>query len=549
MMRKREIGLSVLSITAMLTVVGCGAMVGTLEPHRFSAVPAGHTEATVYYPKGDVTESVLMLRTTGPKTVRAGEMFEYKIELYNPTDRTIVKNIVVSDYLSPEYELVRSTPSWTDLNRFERKTKLASDLRQPHEDFDSSRKSAPDMARARYVSCEQPAEADLVQWYIEELYPEKLVTIRVNGRAKSEGHWKSCATASYDLGACMAAKVVSPELKLVAHLEREFVLCDTDQTDLRMQVRNAGSGKTEDVTVTAALPPGMTYKGSRAITERVGKLPPGESKTIRKSLHVERPGTYKVQAKAKSRSGLSTDAASVVLRAHEPDIEIEVLGPDEEYVGLPVEYEIRVSNVGDVSAKDLVIENAVPSGAEFVDATNKGKLRGNTVRWHLDELPAGKYVPLSVRFKGTDKGYLRSVVTARSECSMDVTAIARTELEGVASMVVEVVDTQDPIRVGSEEVYEIRVHNQGSAPETDVMVTCEVPDGQQFVSASGSTKVKSSSKTIVFHPVKRLGPDDTARWKVRVRGIRSGDMRFRVAVDSDQHGRPVRETEATRVFD
>jgi uncharacterized repeat protein (TIGR01451 family) len=132
-----------------------------------------------------------------------------------------------------------------------------------------------------------------------------------------------------------------------------------------------------------------------------------------------------------------------------------------------------------------------------------------------------------------------------------VTAIARTQLEGVASMVVEVVDTQDPIRVGSDEIYEIRVHNQGSAPETDVLVACELPDGQQFVSASGTTdaRTRSGAKQVLFEPVVRLAADETATWKVKVRGTRAGDMRFRVQVDSEQHGRPVRETEATRVFD
>ncbi len=537
-----------LCLMALPLVAGCGAMMGTLPPQRFATLPPDHTAATVYYPKGDVTESVLMMRTSGPKTVRAGQQFEYKIELYNPTDRTIVKNILVSDNVSPEFELASSTPTWSDLNRLEPKATLVSDLRERGEDLDDARKSAPSIVKGRYVACEAPHEADRVQWFIEELYPEKLVTIRVRGKARSEGHWRSCATASYDLGACMAAKIVAPELKLNARLDREFILCENDQADLTLRVSNAGSGKTEDVTVKAHLPDGLTYDGSNMIREHVGKLPAGETRTIRKSLHVHAPGTYVVRASASSRSGLTTDAGALTLTAREASLEIETSGPNEEYVGLPVEYEIRVSNHGDAAARDVVIESEVPSGASFVDATNNGQLQGDTVRWELAELPPGQYVPLSVRYEGTDKGYIRTVASARARCAADVTAIARTQLEGVASMVVEVVDTEDPIRVGNEEVYEIRVHNQGSAPETNVLVTCELPDGQEFVAARGTTDVRSSSTTIVFEPVKNLTADETAIWKVHVRGTRTGDMRFRVMVESDQHGRPVRETEATRVF-
>lgn len=545
----RRLAIGAVGLTALPLLVGCGAAVGTLEPHRFAKLPANHTEATVYYPKGDVTESVLMMRTSGPKTVRAGERFEYKIELYNPTDQTIVKDIVISDRLSPEFELVSSTPRWADLNRFEPKEKLLAELREPETDLDDVRKATPAMLKGRFVSIESPHEAERVRWYIEELYPEKLVTIRVRGKARSEGHWKSCASASYDLSACMAAKIVSPELELVADLDREFILCQQDQADLRMRVRNSGSGKTEDVTVTARLPQGMSHNGSQTITERVGKLPAGQSETITRAVHVDRPGKYVVQATAKSRSGLSSDAGAVTLTAREAELEVEALGPEDSYVGVPIEYELRVRNIGNAPARDVVIESSVPSAAAFVDATHNGRLVDGAVRWRLDELPAGKYVPVTVRFEGEDDGYVRNVVTARSACSADVTAIARTRLEGIATMVVEVVDTQDPIRVGNDEIYEIRVHNQGSAPETNVLVRCRLPEGQEFVSARGTTDLRSGSREVVFQPVRTLAADETARWNVKTRGTRTGDMRFQVTVDSDQHGRPVRETEATRVFD
>lgn len=533
----------------LMTLVGCGASGGTLEPHRFTTLPPDHTEATVYYPKGDVFESVLMMRTSGPKTVRTGEEFEYKIELYNPTDQVVVKDIVVSDYVPPTFEVTSSTPTWTDLNRFEMKERLVTELRQPDEDLDDARKQRPRMVRQD--AQDEEGQAGRVRWYIEELYPEKLVTIKVRGTATSEGYWKSCASASYDLSACMAARVVSPDLKLTTRMERDVILCETDTADISVRVSNTGSGKTEDVTVTVQLSDGMTYNGQQTIRERIGRLPAGETRTLNKSVQVDGPGTYSVKARAESRSGLSTDAATVELTAREADLDVEVRGAAEEYVGLPVEYELVVSNTGNAPARQTVVEAQIPKGAKFIDASHDGSVQSSAVQWQLGTLPAGQSQTLSVRLEGEQKGYLRSVVTARSKCSTDAeaaTAIARTRLEGIASMVVEVVDTRDPIRVGNEEVYEIRVHNQGSAPETDILVACELPPGQRFVSASGATNVHSTSDQIVFRPVARLAADETATWEVKVEGEEPGDMRFRVTVESDQHGRPVRETEATRVF-
>lgn len=43
----RTIG-AVLCLTALPLIAGCGASMGTMEPQRFSALPADHTEATVF---------------------------------------------------------------------------------------------------------------------------------------------------------------------------------------------------------------------------------------------------------------------------------------------------------------------------------------------------------------------------------------------------------------------------------------------------------------------------------------------------------------------
>jgi uncharacterized repeat protein (TIGR01451 family) len=535
---------------AVLPFIGaCGAAMGTLPPQRFATVPRDHTEATVYYPKGDVTESVLMLRTSGPKTIRAGQQFEYKIELYNPTDKTIVKNIAVSDYLSPQFELVSSTPSWTDLNR-RPKTELTKALRTPHADLDDPRKAAPRMVKHGLVSTDTPHEADQVGWFIEELYPEKLVTIRVRGRATKEGRLMSCASASYELGACMAAEVVAPELQLTAELDREFVICQRDTTDLSLRVRNPGSGRTDAVTVTVQLPDGLSHQGRQTINANVGALAAGESKTMTKPLTVHAPGQYTVQASAQSGQQLKTEAASLTLVARQPQLEIETTAPQEEYVGLPVEYEVKVRNVGNAIARNVVLASDVPNNAKFVDASHNGQLTGNKVQWQVDRLAPGESVTVSARFRGQDTGHLRTVASASSRCVSDLTDIARTELQGVATMLVEVVDNRDPVRVGADEIYEVRVHNQGSAPETDLVVTCTLPEGTELLSADGATKPRSGTeaKRVVFHPVAQLAADDTATWHVKVRGTNAGDKRFRVEVDSDQHGRPVRETEATRVI-
>jgi hypothetical protein len=56
-------------------------------------------------------------------------------------------------------------------------------------------------------------------------------------------------------------------------------------------------------------------------------------------------------------------------------------------------------------------------------------------------------------------------------------------------------------------------------------------------------------KTISFAPLRSLEPRVKAVWRVVVRGVRAGDIRFKVTMSSDQLTIPVEETEATHVYE
>ncbi len=47
------------------------------------------------------------------------------------------------------------------------------------------------------------------------------------------------------------------------------------------------------------------------------------------------------------------------------------------------------------------------------------------------------------------------------------------------------VDTEDPIEVGGETAYEIRITNTGSKTETDIKLVATMPDKMEFKNAQG----------------------------------------------------------------
>ena len=80
------------------------------------------------------------------------------------------------------------------------------------------------------------------------------------------------------------------------------------------------------------------------------------------------------------------------------------------------------------------------------------------------------------------------------------------------ALLLELVDRQDPVRVGDTEVYRVTVLNQGSGADNDVKVTCTLPDQFKFVDVSGPTKAKADGQTVHLGTIDRLGPHERVAW-------------------------------------
>jgi uncharacterized repeat protein (TIGR01451 family) len=125
----------------------------------------------------------------------------------------------------------------------------------------------------------------------------------------------------------------------------------------------------------------------------------------------------------------------------------------------------------------------------------------------------------------------------------------RTSVTGIPALALEVVDIEDPVRIGSRATYVIRVENQGSATATNIRIGCLLENNVQYVSSAGATASSQEGQTIRFFPLGSLAPKAQAAWRVVVEAVREGDVRFKAVMNADQLSRPVEETESTHIYD
>jgi len=355
-----------------------------------------------------------------------------------------------------------------------------------------------------------------------------------------------CATVAFLVPACASAEMIEPKLALTKTAPREVTLCDP--FPVKFVVSNHGTGSLQGVKVQDTLPAGLTTAdGRREITFDAGTLAAGQSKESTIQLKAAKTGEYVNKAVATSASGLKAEATTTTT-VRQPVLAITKSGPEKQYAGRAVTYKIVVTNKGDAPAVNTVVEDTIPQGIPAVQASAGGTVSGSKVVWQVGTLAPNASKEVTVTYTAPQIGTLSNTATARAACADQVTASATTAIQGIAAVLLEVVDTMDPVEVGSQTTYIITATNQGSIPSTNIEILATLEEAQEFVSADGATGNTVQGRAIKFAPLGSLAAKQKATWRVVVKAVKPGDIRFTVAMNTAELGRPVDETEATQQY-
>ncbi len=120
--------------------------------------------------------------------------------------------------------------------------------------------------------------------------------------------------------------------------------------------------------------------------------------------------------------------------------------------------------------------------------------------------------------------------------------------KGQAAILIEVVDTPDPILVGEQTTYTIRVTNQGTADDRNIKIVANFAKQIDPVSAAGATAGTVSGKNVTFAPVATLAPKQSVQWTITAKGASTGDHRLKVEMTSELLTSAVTEEESTHVY-
>ncbi|MHC4959271.1 MAG: hypothetical protein ACYTGN_12955 [Planctomycetota bacterium] len=401
----------------------------------------------------------------------------------------------------------------------------------PLDDVVVTEQGSTDLAIGSADPAPAVTEPGRMSWALGRLDARETRIITVTATPQKPGSIESRCEVMYRAALLGSTTVYEPKLAIDRVSPTASLV--GEPFEYQIEVRNPGTGPAKDVFIKGKLPEGVeTLEGLDEYRFNVGELDAGAKRVYVVQVRGKNEGDFVLRTAVQGAGDLNAETQPVALAVRRPLLAVEVKGPDKWVLDRTATYKIRVINKGEGGVKDAVLVFDLPEGLLFESASRGPTSGPKTVTWELGAIDPGAEKGIELKVKPTAAGVISGAVNLTAGYCDPATANWMTSVEGVSALAIELLDAQDPIGVGSEQLYRIKVTNQGSGAATAIQVVCQLEDTMEFVSVEGQTKGKADKLTLTLEPVESLEAGASAEWTVAVKAIGAGDVRFKVIVTS-----------------
>ncbi len=278
-----------------------------------------------------------------------------------------------------------------------------------------------------------------------------------------------------------------------------------DRVSYRIDVRNNGEQTANDVVLTDQIPNGLVYQSSAntcylngtTISCPLGSLARGETKSVTLNFIIASDAQCDLVTVNNAAVTFAGNPAPVIsnnafvnVRCAPPQLRITkstpqvIVNPN----GL-IYYAIRIENVGQSAAQNVVLSDTIPAGTTFQSSDSGCTSNGSTVSCYLNSIPPNQGRTVNMVFQVRNTAACEQVVT--NTARVEATSIAPISSNPVSTTVkcnpptltITKTPQQNEVSKNGTIGYAILVTNTGNSPAANVVVTDEVPAGLTFQSS------------------------------------------------------------------
>ncbi len=401
-------------------------------------------------------------------------------------------------------------------------------------------------AQGKYIRASPPpttqSPTELI-WQLGTLNAFTNKEIQVVFKADGGGDLESTARVQFEYGQTVVTKMESAlQMRMGTNPESSTDLLEGQTMTLTTGLRNNGTTPIENIVLTQTIPDGLEFLtcspnnyGDRTnpLEWRIPKLDPGKETSVNVQVLAKKTGTY--SSKASAVGGAHKKDQELAIKIGNAALEITGGGPDRRVAGRPTTYYFTVVNRGSVPAKNVKIASLLKHPLEFISADSGGAVVGKDVQWLIPSLAAGQKQTVSMVVRSVGAGTLTLTAEATGERIASGAQLTKeTFFAPPKGLMVEVDKLVEPINVGDQTSFRVKLLNYSSQTYKGAIVTITLPPEMQLLSAQGMTGATQSGQAAVFAPIATLAPNQEPSFQVYGKVIKMGEPRLRVQVKAPE---------------
>ena len=344
---------------------------------------------------------------------------------------------------------------------------------------------------------------------------ERAITMQLIPR--EEGELGSVARVTFEAAASVRTRSTRPQLKIVQQAPQKVLI--GQQLEIELEISNIGTGEATGVILQEDVPQGLDHPRGRQLDNALGSLRPGETRREILRLRAAEPGMIQNVVRLTSEDAEEV-SHSVNVEVVAPVLNVQLNGPSRRFLERQATYMVNIENRGTAPATNVEVIAYLDRGFTFVSTENNGHYDSNrhAVLWSVVNLPAGDSGSVPLTLLPVEHGEQAIRLEAVADLDTRSQSESVVSVESQAELTFSIADTADPIELGSETTYEIRVKNSGSRNDTNIQVRLQVPQGIELIDADAEVQTDGRGG-VMFAPHRNLTAGSDMVYRVRVRGV------------------------------
>jgi uncharacterized repeat protein (TIGR01451 family) len=478
----------------------------------------------------------LMIDKSGPSEVAVGGTATYRIVIRNPSDLT-ARGIVVTDVVPTGMTFLGSTPQGAVMN-------------------------------------------NNLSWQLGDLAAGQSRQIELSFQATTPAVVNQCATVRTADGAtaqdCVATTITQPLVELTLSGPPQAAV--GDEVTFTATITNRASTPATGLVLIDRFDAGLRhdYSPSPIENRELGSIEPGGMRKVNVRLRVTQPGRWCNTMDLTGDNGIRGSAQSCVTAVQPstpvtvppivtpppvsnnpppgtaaPVLVVQKTGPARAGVGDLITFTITVENRGTVAATNLKVVDNYDLALKPTRASDGWQLAGNDIFWTLPQLLPGQIYERKVECQCQSPA-TQACNRITATCQEGTRQDAQTCLEITGqrqALSVNILERRDPVSIGTEVQYDVRVTNGGAVADREVMVVVTLPN--EMTPAAGSTGPTAfvlDGRTLKFAPLAEIRPGESVTYQIRAVPRQAGSALLRADVTSSGSPTPISASETTNVI-